>query len=138
MIRFALILLLSLTTPAFAQQKEAKTDPKPVTSQEKVEQKPKPKKQNDQNETKLNESNSTQDKDSKETTGEEDSENEEEKTEPTNTAMLAGALKFRSVGPAFMSGRIGDIAIDQKKTQHVVCRRCFRWTLENHQRRDDF
>ena len=117
MIRFALILLLSLTTPAFAQQKEAKTDPKPVTSQEKAEQKPKPKKRNDQNETKStesNESSSTQDKDSRETT-DEDSENEEEKTEPTNTAMLAGALKFRSVGPAFMSGRIGDIAIDQKK-----------------------
>ena len=28
--------------------------------------------------------------------------------------MLAGALKFRSIGPAFMSGRIGDIAIDQE------------------------
>ncbi|MDF1844393.1 MAG: hypothetical protein P1U77_23395 [Rubripirellula sp.] len=28
------------------------------------------------------------------------------------TSLLAGALKFRSVGPAFMSGRIGDVAID--------------------------
>ena len=26
--------------------------------------------------------------------------------------LIAGALKFRSVGPAFMSGRIGDVAID--------------------------
>ena len=30
-----------------------------------------------------------------------------------DTGMLAGALKFRSIGPAFMSGRIGDVAIDQ-------------------------
>ncbi len=29
-------------------------------------------------------------------------------------AGLLGALKFRSIGPAFMSGRIGDIAIDPK------------------------
>ncbi len=28
------------------------------------------------------------------------------------TELLTGALKFRSVGPAFMSGRIGDVAID--------------------------
>lgn len=32
-----------------------------------------------------------------------------------NTGMLAGAMKFRSVGPAFMSGRIGDVAIDQEE-----------------------
>lgn len=30
----------------------------------------------------------------------------------SKTSLLAGALKFRSVGPAFMSGRIGDVAID--------------------------
>lgn len=30
-----------------------------------------------------------------------------------NTALLAGAMQFRSIGPAFMSGRIGDVAIDQ-------------------------
>ncbi|MEL6109527.1 MAG: glycosyl hydrolase [Planctomycetota bacterium] len=30
-----------------------------------------------------------------------------------DTGLLAGALKFRSIGPAFMSGRIGDVAIDQ-------------------------
>ena len=35
----------------------------------------------------------------------------ESQAEP-NTSLLAGALKFRSVGPAFMSGRIGDLAID--------------------------
>lgn len=30
-----------------------------------------------------------------------------------DTGMLAGAMKFRSIGPAFMSGRIGDLAVDQ-------------------------
>ncbi len=29
-----------------------------------------------------------------------------------DTSLFAGALKFRSIGPAFMSGRIGDVAID--------------------------
>ena len=29
--------------------------------------------------------------------------------------LITGALKFRSVGPAFMSGRIGDVAIDPVK-----------------------
>ena len=37
-----------------------------------------------------------------------------EEKKPLDTKMLAGALKFRSVGPAFMSGRIGDVAIDQQ------------------------
>lgn len=30
----------------------------------------------------------------------------------SSASLLAGALEFRSVGPAFMSGRIGDVAID--------------------------
>lgn len=30
-----------------------------------------------------------------------------------DTGLLTSALKFRSIGPAFMSGRIGDVAIDQ-------------------------
>lgn len=29
-------------------------------------------------------------------------------------SMLSGAMKFRSIGPALMSGRIGDLAIDQE------------------------
>ena len=29
-----------------------------------------------------------------------------------DTDLLAGALKFRNIGPAFMSGRIGDLAVD--------------------------
>ena len=35
-----------------------------------------------------------------------------ESSEKSNPELVAGALKFRSVGPAFMSGRIGDVAID--------------------------
>lgn len=33
----------------------------------------------------------------------------------SHTDLLAKALKFRSIGPAFMSGRIGDLAIDQEE-----------------------
>ena len=32
-----------------------------------------------------------------------------------DTKLLSGALKFRSIGPAFMSGRIGDVAVDQEQ-----------------------
>ena len=35
------------------------------------------------------------------------------KSKTLDTGILAGAMKFRSIGPAFMSGRIGDVAIDQ-------------------------
>ena len=112
MIRFVLILLLCLATPAFAQQNEVKPD-KPATSQKKSDRKSKTKKQSNQSENKSNESNSAQDEDSNETSDDE-GKKEEKKAKPINTGMLAGALKFRSVGPAFMSGRIGDIAIDQE------------------------
>ena len=117
MIRLALVLLLCLATPTFAQQKKAKPAPKPVSRQEKADekadQKSKPKTQNKQSETQSDKSDSDQQETPQETVAE-DSTDEKEKAEPTNTEMLAGALKFRSVGPAFMSGRIGDIAIDQK------------------------
>ena len=39
----------------------------------------------------------------------------DEQSEPEDDSrakLITGALKFRSVGPAFMSGRIGDVAID--------------------------
>lgn len=39
---------------------------------------------------------------------------EEKQLGQDQTKLLAGALKFRSIGPAFMSGRIGDVAIDQE------------------------
>ena len=117
MIRLALVLLLCLATPTFAQQKKAKPAPKPVSRQEKADekadQKSKPTTQNKQSETQSDKSDSDQQETPQETVAE-DSPDEKEKAEPTNTEMLAGALKFRSVGPAFMSGRIGDIAIDQK------------------------
>ena len=103
MIRLVLILLLCLATPAFAQQKEAKPDSKPATSSKKANKKSKTKTQSNQSENKPD------------SAQEEDSKKEEKKAKPINTGMLAGALKFRSIGPAFMSGRIGDIAIDQKK-----------------------
>lgn len=38
----------------------------------------------------------------------------ESKKEAEVDANLFGALRLRSIGPAFMSGRIGDLAIDQK------------------------
>ena len=44
--------------------------------------------------------------------GQEQPEDHPETPGKLNTDLLAGALKFRSVGPAFMSGRIGDVAID--------------------------
>ena len=41
---------------------------------------------------------------------------DEKKSAPElDTGMLAGALKLRSIGPAFMSGRIGDIAVDPEE-----------------------
>ena len=34
------------------------------------------------------------------------------KEDASRAKLVTGSLKFRSVGPAFMSGRIGDLAID--------------------------
>ncbi|MEM6470574.1 MAG: glycosyl hydrolase [Planctomycetota bacterium] len=39
---------------------------------------------------------------------------EEDSSSEIDTDLLTGALKFRNIGPAFMSGRIGDVAIDQQ------------------------
>ncbi|MEM0927016.1 MAG: glycosyl hydrolase, partial [Planctomycetota bacterium] len=39
---------------------------------------------------------------------------EPEPTAEIDTGLLTGALKFRNIGPAFMSGRIGDLAVDQQ------------------------
>jgi photosystem II stability/assembly factor-like uncharacterized protein len=38
----------------------------------------------------------------------------EEKAGKVDTGLLASAMTFRSIGPAFMSGRIGDVAVDQE------------------------
>ena len=39
-------------------------------------------------------------------------EKQSELEDDSRAKLITGALKFRSVGPAFMSGRIGDVAID--------------------------
>ena len=50
-----------------------------------------------------------------------------------DTGLLVGALKFRSVGPAFMSGRIGDLAIDpvQPNTWYVAAASGGLWKTTN-------
>ena len=50
-----------------------------------------------------------------------------------NAKLLAGALKFRSIGPAFMSGRIGDVAIDpvQPNTWYVAAASGGLWKTTN-------
>ena len=114
--RFAVILLLCMVIPSFAQQEEAKPKAEPSVTQKKAGRKSRSKKRRNRSESKSNEaskSNSAQGKNPKSTTAE-DSEDEEKTAPPSDTQMLAGALKFRSIGPAFMSGRIGDIAIDQE------------------------
>ena len=109
MIRFALIFLFFVSTPAFAQQEKTKEQKKPAASQKKSRQKQQQPKKN------ANKSTASQEDDSQEKEGKKEGKDaKEKKDKPINTGMLAGALKFRSVGPAFMSGRIGDIAIDQE------------------------
>lgn len=55
------------------------------------------------------------------------------KTAGLDTGLLAGALKFRSVGPAFMSGRIGDLAVDpvQPNTWYVAAASGGLWKTTN-------
>ena len=50
-----------------------------------------------------------------------------------DTGLLAGAMKFRSIGPAFMSGRIGDLAIDpvQPNTWYVAAASGGLWKTSN-------
>lgn len=56
-----------------------------------------------------------------------------ENTSALDTGLLAGALKFRSVGPAFMSGRIGDVAIDpvQPNTWYIAVASGGLWKTTN-------
>ena len=58
----------------------------------------------------------------------------EMKTDTSSRAkLITGALKFRSVGPAFMSGRIGDVAIDpvQPNTWYVAVASGGLWKTTN-------
>ena len=43
---------------------------------------------------------------------EEDEEEKIEKAKDPLSAAVFGGMKFRSIGPAFMAGRIGDLAVD--------------------------
>ena len=105
MIRYCLLIFLLTASPVFAQNAVEKTDAK-----SKVVQK------DDANSLTENESSAKA--------------NDKKKID---TGMLAGALKFRSVGPAFMSGRIGDVAIDPVKpnTWYVAVASGGVWKTEN-------
>ncbi len=50
----------------------------------------------------------------------------------TKETVYAG-LSLRGIGPALMSGRVGDIAVDPTEAQHVVRRGGFRGRLEDDQ-----
>ncbi|QEG24377.1 VPS10 domain-containing protein [Mariniblastus fucicola] len=120
MIRLILILLLCLATPLVAQEEKKKSKKsKPVAAKTKqddskeTKQKKKPKKAKAKADDKKSDK-TDEDKDGEAENGKGDKDAKSKKEKPLDTGMLAGALKFRSVGPAFMSGRIGDIAIDQK------------------------
>ena len=51
-----------------------------------------------------------------------DTDKDEKKDPPDPIAKAASGLSFRSIGPAFMSGRIGDIAVDpvKKSTWYIA------------------
>jgi photosystem II stability/assembly factor-like uncharacterized protein len=55
------------------------------------------------------------------------------KKPPDPWAKTAAGLKFRSIGPAFMSGRIGDIAVDpvKRSTWYVAASSGNVWKTEN-------
>lgn len=102
MIRLILILILCFVNPLVAQDENTKQEAaksEAVATQEKKA------------DSKADES---VEADGDQKASEEKKPTAEKKAKPLDTGMLAGALRFRSVGPAFMSGRIGDIAIDQK------------------------
>ena len=110
MIRLILILILCFTTPLLAQEETKKKKSKKSKA---VATKKKDDSKKEVKATKSDEG----DKDASASDEKPEAEKKpdtEKKSKPLDTGKLAGALKFRSVGPAFMSGRIGDIAIDQK------------------------
>ena len=120
MIRLILILLLCFTTPLVAQEEKKKKKQgkksKPSPAVKKQEDTKTPKAKADKKKSK-SEKAAAADENKADDKGEAGSENEKAKPakkKSLDTGMLAGAMKFRSVGPAFMSGRIGDIAVDQK------------------------
>ena len=130
MIRLILILILCFATPLVAQEekkKKKRKNSKAVPAQKKKDDSkekdaPKKKSSSKKKSSKKKKGDSKKDADAKQdgdAKGAEAKDGDkkpevEKKKKKLDTKMLAGALKFRSVGPAFMSGRIGDIAIDQQ------------------------
>ena len=102
MIRLLLMLLLCLSSPVFAQEEKKQSVESAASATASAK------------ETQDSAESSPSDVKAKGNDSEDARKEKETKKKPLNTSMVAGALKFRSVGPAFMSGRIGDIAIDQK------------------------
>jgi photosystem II stability/assembly factor-like uncharacterized protein len=53
--------------------------------------------------------------------------------EPAATASLMSGLRLRGIGPAFMSGRVGDIAVDPEKpsTWYIAAASGGVWKTEN-------
>jgi photosystem II stability/assembly factor-like uncharacterized protein len=101
----ALIFLLAFSSIAFAQKSKKDKDTK-----------------GDKAKTKSVESkkDSAEQDDEKAADGEgEDNDKSDEESDDAkaelDTDLLSGAVKFRNIGPAFMSGRIGDVAIDQEQ-----------------------
>ena len=61
-----------------------------------------------------------------------DSDEPKDETPGVNSGLVS-AMKFRGLGPAFMSGRIGDIAVDpvNRSTWYVVASSGGVWKTEN-------
>ncbi len=62
---------------------------------------------------------------------------EEKDIKPGLNETTFKGLEWRGIGPALMSGRIADIAIDPGQAQHLVYRRGQWRCLENHQSRNN-
>ena len=50
------------------------------------------------------------------------------------SAKTFAGMKVRNIGPAYMSGRVADIAVDQNRSFHMVCCHGLWWCLENSER----
>ena len=57
-------------------------------------------------------------------------EKKEEEKSFINSSLVSG-LKWRSIGPAWASGRIADFAVNPKNTKRILCGCCQWWCMEN-------
>ena len=60
-----------------------------------------------------------------------------ERKKPKLSAETLSGLKFRNIGPALMSGRISDLAVDPAQPEHLVRRGGVGQSVEDDQRRHD-